>query len=342
MTAVDQGLLDRTVIYDTREEWLSSRAQFIGASEVAGILGVSEYKGNTPFGVGIKKLSPPATDDAPDQPWMEWGHRLEPVILARYFETRPGLLAQERPPYAVTVHPVLPLIRGTPDALCVDRDTGELSHGVDAKALGTYRTGEFGDEGSDEVPTDYAVQGLIYCEIFDVPRWDFAVLFGNHDYREYTVGRDSVVAERMATQVLDWWGRYIERREPLPLDGSDAAERYVRDAWPTHTEVLVEMTHDALKWGQIAAQARARIKEQTALKNEADNNLRALCAGAAGIEGICTNRASKPREVTDWKAAFAALSRRVDAGVAASVRSQHTETKPGSRSLRITIKEKQA
>lgn len=104
--------------YPSRAEWLADRANGIGASEIAGVLGASHYA--TPLQTFRRKLEPVQDSYAHDR--MRWGHAMEPVAEAIY---RAKLAEQAITDDAlevygdlrVDIHDEYDFLRATPDAV---------------------------------------------------------------------------------------------------------------------------------------------------------------------------------------------------------------------------------
>lgn len=346
MAALPPSVRARTVLYGTRDEWLAGRQGFLGCSEVAAVLGMSHYKSATPLAVYMRHVTPhlidAATETDDEREAKEWGHRAERQILERYAEQLAATGHRvHREPLAVTAHPCYPLLRGTPDALVYD-DVGRLVAGVDSKNLDRHRARDFGDPGSDEVPDDILLQCLGYCEVFEVDRWDVAVLFGGNRFRLYTVQRNAALYERLIQRAFQWWDAHIIDKQPPPLDATPAARALVSALYPRNERaVMLDQTEEALELAKASHTHRGLVKLHQARADAADNRLRELCVDADGIKGVATWKCSKDSEVTDWRAAFEEIAARAPKH-AAKVRAKYTEVKPGARRFLLKYDGEQA
>jgi len=343
--------LERTIIHRDEELWLETRRTGIGASEAAAVLDVSHFKNSNAVRVWRSKCRiDEAEIDADTQRMFDRAHRIEPFILGEYAAAHPELTVSPAR-MEVTRHPEFPRIFATRDALVYGED-GKLSHGLDAKWLGTWQRQHFGEPGSDAMPPDYVMQGLLSCEVFDVPKWDFYVLWSDKSDAEYTVHRSTEVAGSLIVRLLDWWETYVESREMPPPDGSDETKAFITRAFPKAVRPLLPATSAAIELGRIAKAARDRIKAAEADKNAADNALRLLCGDADGIDSVCTWRNNRDSTSLDVGAYVAWLedefcnmveaewdTRKKAEADLAEARRERTTIKPGPRVLRITYKE---
>ena len=136
-------MTDAPAPVDDRTEWLAWRKLGIGASDVAALVGMSNYA--SPMSVWTDKLGLSGPDE--DNDYMEYGRRAEPMLTG-YFEDRTGLFVvaqQER-----AIHPDHPHHRATLDGLaCEHPDGGPLG-------VVEYKTTGWG--AWDEIPDAYAIQ----------------------------------------------------------------------------------------------------------------------------------------------------------------------------------------
>ena len=63
---------------------------------------------------------------------------------------------------------------------------------------------------------DYLVQCLWYLLLTGLERADLAVLFGNSDFRIYTIERDLALEEALLEKAIDFWESYVKTDVPPP------------------------------------------------------------------------------------------------------------------------------
>jgi putative phage-type endonuclease len=84
----------------TRSEWLARRGTGIGGSDIAALVGLSQYE--TRMGVYADKIGHP---DSRDNDAMEWGRRLEDAVVD-YFEDTTGILTRRIGLLRSKAHPI--------------------------------------------------------------------------------------------------------------------------------------------------------------------------------------------------------------------------------------------
>lgn len=329
-------ILNRSWEYPSREAWLESRFEFIGASELAAINGLSTYVKSTPFRAWQSHVRGFEPDELTGE-WLEWGHRLEPVILEAFMDKNmdKGFGLLEIPEFWCVAHPVYPRIRGTPDGLLWDLQEQRLVAGVDAKNMNVNKRKKFGRDGTDELIDDYVIQGLTYCEIFDVETWYFALLFGGSEYRQLAVRRDTATTEDMITRALSWWEDHVVTRNPPPVDGSRASYDFLRDIYDQTLPTVAPYTEEARAMAELLEDARARKKAAEADELRAKVFILDAAREHAGIQWILDCKQHASSETVDYKACFHDLCARANVTDPEEIRKKHLKVKKGNRPIKV-------
>jgi predicted phage-related endonuclease len=142
-----------------------------------------------------------------------------------------------------------------------------------------------------------------------------------------------VLAEGLITRALEWFDTYVVAKVMPPADGSESAARLLSTLYPRNTSAMLEPWDEALREALLAREARAEVAAAEERQRRHDNRLREMIGTHEGIDGAATWRNNKDSRKTDWEAVARAC------GATAEIIGQHTETKPGARVLRLTIKE---
>lgn len=240
-------------------EWHAARASGLGGSEIAPVLGLSPWESR--FSLWHRKAG--MVGPVEESPEMEWGKRLEPVILQKYrdahpeldFRTRNGTFAHDQRPWQIA----------NPDLLAADRV-------VEAK-FSMFGDG-WGDPGTDQVPIYYRTQVLWYLDVLGHQRADICVLIGGADYREYVIEYDPAEAQLLRDAAVEFLDT-IARAERPDIDAHSATYQVVREMHPLIDEADVELGNE------LAVQyiiARRSLKDAT----EAEQLARSLIADAMG------------------------------------------------------------
>lgn len=208
---------------------MEDRHLYLGASEVAAILGIAPASWNaTPLSVWRSKvmpeLEPPRENMA-----MSAGSRLEPVILQWYadetgFEVFPGARSTGDDICA-------PMLRAHHDAIAGPRDqdpTYENTRNVEVKNVAASKAGEWGAPGTDQVPPYYRCQAAIQMAVGNLAVTDFPILIGGNDFRIYTVERDKSYESAIVEASVAWWRRHVDGKiPPDPVTLDDTRRRWL-------------------------------------------------------------------------------------------------------------------
>lgn len=198
-------------------DWHAARANGIGGSEIAAVLGISPYE--SPFSLWHRKnngIGPVEETDV-----MYWGKRHEPTICDEFTLRHPELLVLPSGTYAATD---APWWIANPDRLGFNAD-GELEV-IEAKTA--HDDYEWGDEGTDQIPVHYKAQVRWYCAALGARRARLAVLIGLSDYREYIVEPDDTDTELMRSAGQAFVDSLATGLAP-PIDGHTATFQAIKE-----------------------------------------------------------------------------------------------------------------
>jgi len=164
---------------DNSEEWhrLRNEPGAIGGSDVGVLLGLSSWV--SPYALWAKKKG--LIPDQETSEAMEWGHRLEAPIAAKFAESRNGTTYVNCGTWASKENS---LHRANPDAIYVT-PTGEVQL-VEIKTARdeTYWKDE---NGKLTVPATYRAQVQWYLYVLGLERATVAVLFAGSRYYEFAI-----------------------------------------------------------------------------------------------------------------------------------------------------------
>jgi putative phage-type endonuclease len=205
-----------------------NRLGFIGGSDVAAILGVSPWK--TPHELWLQKTGrAPREEITPEQQKrFDRGHRLEPVVLQMLIDRLQDdghdvqlLRTNER--YTDPEHPFM--------ACEIDFELildGEHING-DCKTVHPFAAKKWGEEGTDEVPIEYAAQFMHGLGITGRQKCIVATLIGMDDLLIYMIERDDETIAGIRGRVVEFWNECIVAdTAPDPIDFDDCKAIYAK------------------------------------------------------------------------------------------------------------------
>lgn len=153
------------------EEWLEARNRGIGGSDIGTIAGVNKWQTAGELWAYKTGRIPPVEANAA----MEWGNRLEPVILDKFADEHPefellrdvGSWRSKEFPWQLA----------NPDAIAI---------GVTQPWLIEVKTAKF-DYWKGDVPPSYRAQVQWYLDVLGLDNALVVVLFGGRDYKEFHI-----------------------------------------------------------------------------------------------------------------------------------------------------------
>lgn len=197
-----------------RIEFLKRRKQFIGGSDVAALLGMSHYK--TALDLYFDKTSEEVNADEISAP-AYWGIQLEDIVANEYSK-RTGIPIRLEP--NTILHPEYPFLGAS-----IDRWAGD--HILECKTAGFMQGKQWGESGTDNIPTAYIFQCAWYAMICNVERVDIAVLIGGNDFRIYTYNKNPALEEKIKEAAISFWNNHIiPRIPPEPISNTDTLKLY--------------------------------------------------------------------------------------------------------------------
>lgn len=251
-------------------DWYDQRKHGISASEIAAVLSLSPYE--SPWALWHRKKG--LLDPQPDNDAMEWGRRIEELIVAKFTERHAtefvvrdvGLVRSSERLWQLA----------TPDAVCCDFDAAPAARGYEPVAGVEAKTADswdgWGDEGSDDIPVYYRCQTLWQMDVLGVDCVYVPALSRGKSYREYVIVRDDAAQadlEVMREAAREFLAS-LDGDEPPPLDSHPATTDTLKALHPDLEDVEVVVA------GHLAAQYKAAcadLRHAEEWKRELDNRL---------------------------------------------------------------------
>ena len=207
------------------------RATGIGASEMAAVMGLSRYM--TPMDVYARKVHPDKYHFEETEQ-QKIGNALESVVLD-LFESRTGCKLARSPRtffHQLTNAMLMAHLDAYVELGGGNEEIADRSV-VEAKSSGMYAPNEWGEAGTDQVPTEYLIQVmhqmLVAYEGSLVVRVGYlAVLIGGSDFRIYKIPYDQEIGDLIIDHANEFWKRVVLRIPPDPITIADANLRYER------------------------------------------------------------------------------------------------------------------
>lgn len=251
-----------------RADWLTKRSAGIGASDVAGIVGLSPW--STPFTVWAEKKLGYSQDPTEA---MTWGQKLENVVIDEY-EERTGIAVDDR--QLLVHHPGDEWMMATLDGVAYEsHDDARDDHERKLGALGNVEVktdsqwGRWGD-----VPDHYQIQVQWQMYVDGLEHAWVVVLHGGRNFEVYEMAQDSRVQQSLVAKASEFRDRYILGDEEPDADASDLTSRILSDLWKGEGDEVELPAELAVMWEGLPA-LEDELKRLAAEVTKRKNQMRA-------------------------------------------------------------------
>lgn len=208
-------------ISDALKEWHEQRAKGIFSTDSPVILGLSRRKSLFDLWAEKTGRAEPRAQTLP----MWLGLRMQGVV-GELAAAKLG--AKLRADNRTHFHPD-PALHDWFGTHLDFRLLGRPNELVEAKTSSVWSL--WGADGTDEIPPDYWVQCQHEMAVTGAARCWLAVLLGNREFRMYPVDRDEGFITRLIAACTEFREQHLLADVP-PIDGSEGAERYLRQLHP--------------------------------------------------------------------------------------------------------------
>ena len=245
------------------EDWLEHRKLGIGGSDASVVCGINRYK--SPVELWLDKTGQLPPQEAGEAAY--WGTQLEPFVRAE-FTKRTGIeVSQVRQLLQSEEHPFM---LANLDGICEVPDVGTCV--FEAKTASAYKAGEW----EDTIPDEYQLQIQHYMAVTGYAGTYIAVLIGGNTFRWKFVERDEELISMLIELETAFWD-HVQNCTPPPLDGSDAAAKFLTERFPSSTPMSHITLPDAA--ADLLAQYDAACEELEIViekKQKAENLLKEM------------------------------------------------------------------
>jgi putative phage-type endonuclease len=225
----------------THAEWLDLRRQGIGGSDLAGIMGMSNY--STPIDIYLDKTGQTEIEEE-ENPLFWWGHKLEPLVIQKYELMYPG--EKIKSAHGMLVSKAWPWMVANPDGIIsnpdVTNEDGVISFGekgvFEIKTIG-FAGDEWGHDGGNEedIPEKYYCQVAHYLAVTGFKYAVVAAFFmASREIRRYFIDRDESVTQNIVAIEDKFWHEHVIPQEPpSPTNSADCNKLWMYDKGTTIT-----------------------------------------------------------------------------------------------------------
>jgi putative phage-type endonuclease len=207
----------------------SDRKIFIGGSDIAAVLGLSEWK--TPLDLYLQKTGQwTEKPDADREKIFRRGHDWEPIVVRwlaedygmqitrrsipespnYYTDQECNFLACEiDSEFTVTEE----FLAAVPE-LDIDRSLIGTTQNIEIKSVSPFAASKWGEQFTDEIPIDYGAQGMFGLMVTGRQLCVYGVVFGADNLTLYLIKRDQDTINAMKEKAITFWHEHVLKLAP--------------------------------------------------------------------------------------------------------------------------------
>lgn len=188
------------------------RKKGIGGTDIAAILGFSQYK--TPLDVYEEKLG--IAPEQQENKFMRVGQMMEKGLIDLYEKDMNCQIVSCDTLY----HSKYPFLLANID--------GKVSNtNILLECKTAFKTKSWGNPGSDHIPEPYLFQVAHYANITNADKVDIAVLFiESRDFAIYTYHRNADLERAIESRAITFWNDYVLKHTPPPPINAKDCKRF--------------------------------------------------------------------------------------------------------------------
>lgn len=238
-------------------EWLKERQKGIGGSDVGAILGVNKWK--TPFQIYLDKTQEiKEVEESSEAAY--WGTKLEDMVAREFAKVTGKKVRRDTRHFVSKKYPFM--------VANIDRRVVGEKAILECKTVNQFGAKEW--EG-EEVPASYLVQVQHYIYVTEAEKAYIACLIGGQKFIWKEIKRDDELIEMIINAEKDFW-KLVEEKTPPALDGSSAAEKYLKERFKDvqeGTKVALDSEHKEMieEYLNLKEQIKELEQETKALEN---------------------------------------------------------------------------
>ena len=249
------------------------RLNYIGSTDIAGVLGMSQYK--SPLSVWSEKTGQIIPEDISNKLQVKLGIKMESIVGELFTEeTQKSIQRVNETIY----HPKYKFL-----AVNLDRRVIGEKAILEIKTAGIFKKKDWIGEN---IPIDYILQVMFQLAVTGWPKAYLCVLFGNSDFEIRTIERDEKALADMIKKAVFFWQEFVEKRQ-MPMQITSNDEDVLGSLFPMAKEgSVIELGDDCNK---IVESLDSLLADEKILKREIDEQKNTLRAMMKNSETAKTN-----------------------------------------------------
>jgi putative phage-type endonuclease len=210
-------------------DFTQDRNKYIGGSDIGAILGLSPFK--NPLAVWMEKTGKEVkpVDSLP----LRFGSFAEEFVANEYAKATGFALRHDE---SIYIHPDHSYMSAHIDRFVHTDGLDQAATKIlECKTANPFSRGQWGEVGSDQVPMSYLCQCVWYMAITGIEKTDLAVLFGNTDFRIYSIARDRELENLVLEKAQHFWHEHVLKDIPPPFQTPEDCQLLFQRSDPSKT-----------------------------------------------------------------------------------------------------------
>ncbi len=251
----------KNTIEMSHQEWLQERTKGIGGSDASVVLGLNKWK--TPFELWLDKTGQSDVEDTAGEA-AYFGNLLEDVV-AKEFEVRSGKKVRKN--NFMLQHPEYPFIMAN-----IDRKVVGENALLECKTANAFLAKDW---ESEEIPESYLVQVQHYLGVTGYEKAYIAVLIGGQKFIWKEIERDEELIQMIFDAEVHFWEYHVQGNNPPALDGSSAAEKFLKERYAEVEEgKTIDLSFNYKEKLDNLFELENQIKQLQEIANQTKNQLK--------------------------------------------------------------------
>lgn len=246
---------------------LTERANYLGGSDAAGILGLSKWK--TPLQVFMAKIYPNHDESenrigGKNEP-SYWGNKLEDKVAEAFTEVTGKKVNRVK---ETLIHPEYDFIRANLDRRVVGEDAI-----LECKTAHFLKNKEWENE---EIPTEYILQVMHYLAVTGKAVGYIAVLIGGSKFVWKQIDRDEELIKQIIDAEVNFWNNFVISKVPPMVTGSERDSELLARLYPeANPSTSIQLPENHIELIEKRAALKKLINDTETQITEIENLIKA-------------------------------------------------------------------
>jgi len=249
----------------TETEWLKTRHHGLGGSDVAAVLGLSNYR--TALDVYNEKIQPePAPRE--ETPRMKAGKIMEATI-ARWWSKEYGYrIVRDN---KIRIHPRYPYLLANLDRLILSAsDNGRGTGILECKNTSSWAFKQWEDDG---LPLDFYAQVQHYFSVSGHKWGAVAVLIDGWDLKAVDILPDKEFIQMMTDRLSDFWNDHVLKSVPPEPSTNEEVKKLYPDSKPLSE---IQATVETLDLVKTAIENKKNLRNLEEVQENYETQIKAV------------------------------------------------------------------